>query len=545
MKTKPLLKDTLLITLSAITLTVIHAPFDMGFFSPFAYIPLIIGFYKTQNKKRFFLTTYIVWTGYWLFNLFWLINIIALGWVAIGLVMALFKLIFLFSLNICQKRKHQLWLCLPLIITGIEWLYGLPFGGFQWHLLGHSMYKYLAVIQIADIFGVAAITAVLAMINGLICDLLLYKNTRKQFVPICVCTAVVISVLSYGAYRLNTIPKELTKGPLIGSIQTNVPSIIKEDKFEGKNILSTLFKLSDQAIESGAELLVWPETIVAAAINKDFLVYSQEDSESWWYHNKLSVFTKSRTHLIAGATALGVGEVDGQLKVVDQYNTALMYLPDGSQWHKRYDKIHLVPFGEYIPPQDVEWLKKIFLSFSPYDYDYTLTAGSEPVRFEANLEEKNWSFAVMICYEDTDAQLNRKLVYSPEKGKADWLLNISNDGWYVWYEDGKITPSIELAQRTAISVFRAVENRISIIRSVNTGISCKIDPLGRIVDGYEKGSLPEKAFDRQAVEGFFIDRPCIYPKLSVFTKTGEMLSNLSGIGLICIIAVNLKKSRRA
>ena len=123
-----------------------------------------------------------------------------------------------------------------------------------------------------------------------------------------------------------------------------------------------------------------------------------------------------RIYLITCASALKVGYVDQIPKVTDQYNCALMYVPQGYQWGKRYDKIHLVPFGEYIPPQNAKWLKKIFLSYSPYDYDYTLTAGKEKVRFQANLEEKDWNFAVMICYEDIDAKLNRKLVYSPQQG---------------------------------------------------------------------------------------------------------------------------------
>jgi apolipoprotein N-acyltransferase len=156
-------------------------------------------------------------------------------------------------------------------------------------------------------------------------------------------------------------------------------------------------------------------------------------------------------------------------------------------------------------------------------------------RFKAELEGKEWNFAAMICYEDTDAQLNRKLVYTPQSGKADWLLNISNDGWYVSYEEDEIKPSTELPQRTAISVFRAIENRITLMRSVNTGISCKIDPTGRIIDGYKDGNLPKRAFDRQAVAGWFTDRPEIDPRITFFTKYGTIFSKITGFILALLL----------
>jgi len=95
-------------------------------------------------------------------------------------------------------------------------------------------------------------------------------------------------------------------------------------------------------------------------------------------------------------------------------------------------------------------------------------------------------------------------------------------------------PSVELAQRTAISVFRAVENRISIIRSVNTGISCLIDSLGGIQDGFAAGNLPQKAMDRQGVEGWFVDKIKIDDRVTFFSRYGQWLDVCCG-GLIIIV----------
>jgi apolipoprotein N-acyltransferase len=107
--------------------------------------------------------------------------------------------------------------------------------------------------------------------------------------------------------------------------------------------------------------------------------------------------------------------------------------------------------------------------------------------------------------------------------RIDWLVNISNDGWFVRFSNDRVLPSTELVQHTAICAFRAVENRLAIIRSVNTGISCMIDTLGRIRDGYQAGNLPQKAFERQGVGGWFADTVPIDSRITFFSKHGQWL----------------------
>jgi len=176
---------------------------------------------------------------------------------------------------------------------------------------------------------------------------------------------------------------------------------------------------------------------------------------------------------------------------------------------------------------------------SPYDYDYNLTPGRRYTRFHIEKEGKRYGFGVLICYEDTDPTLCRKMVLDKKEGtKADFLVNISNDGWYVRYKDGKIRPTVELAQRMAITVFRCVENRVSVVRSVNTGISCVIDSLGRIHDNYLEGSLPRPAIERKGpdAEGWFVDRILLDLRVTFFTRYGRWLDVLLGTGLIAILA---------
>lgn len=137
-------------------------------------------------------------------------------------------------------------------------------------------------------------------------------------------------------------------------------------------------------------------------------------------------------------------------------------------------------------------------------------------------------------------RIARKMVYSGSGQKtADWLVNISNDGWYVRYKDGKVLPSVELCQRTAISVFRAVENRISILRSVNTGISCLIESTGKIRDKYVAGNLPEKAMSRQGVGGWFVDRVRIDKRITFFSKYGQLLDMFCAVIVVIIMSASL------
>src|SRR5262249_38797935 len=131
----------------------------------------------------------------------------------------------------------------------------------------------------------------------------------------------------------------------------------------------------------------------------------------------------------------------------------------------RYDKIHRVPWGEYVPLRD--WLP--FLNvFAPYDFDYSIAPGDGFPRFSLGKHR----FGVVICYEDSDPSLARQYIGPEESESADFLINISNDGWFMG--------TSEHEEDLAICRFRAVECRRAVARSVNMGISALIDSNGRV-----------------------------------------------------------------
>jgi apolipoprotein N-acyltransferase len=141
-----------------------------------------------------------------------------------------------------------------------------------------------------------------------------------------------------------------------------------------------------------------------------------------------------------------------------------------------------------------------------------------------------YHFGVIICYEDSIPYVARNFALDPQGHKRiDWLVNISNDGWFVQFgkEPPRVIPSTELPQHAAICAFRAVENRLPIIRSVNTGISCLIESTGRIRDGYLAASdnFPRRTMERTAMAGWFLDRLPIDKRVTFYSRHGEWFAD--------------------
>jgi apolipoprotein N-acyltransferase len=161
--------------------------------------------------------------------------------------------------------------------------------------------------------------------------------------------------------------------------------------------------------------------------------------------------------------------------------------------------------------------------------------------------DRTFRFGVLICYEDTTAEVARKLVYGKNGKELDWLVNISNDGWFTRETSSGAVATAELSQHAAICVFRAVENRVSIVRSVNTGISTIVDPAGRIRNDPPAGTLPKNTFDRQAVSGWFADRTIVDSRSSFFGAHGRWLDFCCGIAfaasIILPVLAFLRKKR--
>ncbi len=573
---------------TAAMLTVIQPPIGWAFLAWVAWVPFILACSPNTHPRRLVKVTYVISLSYWLGNLYWVFPITIAGWLAFCFYTAFLWPILALCFRYCRIKRIPLFIAAPVLIVGIERMQGLFLGGFFWRFLAHSQYQNTALIQIADIFGAGGISFLIAMYNGLLAELIIgnlkpkTQNSKLWIKAVLVCAAIIAS-FAYGRWRIAQSDKVVEQGPIVASLQSNIPQSVKREGKSSEAIFNELLQQSKASIQAGAELIVWPETMVQAVLDPQVIRILDPCHPYKVFDNILKEHSKDAAYVLVGAYG-GVPEIkEDMIQLAERYNSAFLYTPEGRLSDKRYDKIHLVPFGEVLPlrktfPAIYQFLMK--LKFIPYNFDYSLDYGSEYTIFEMSDSEnkeisqedtksqnqdiskkhKNssglgvlvaennriYKFGVIICYEDTVPAIARKFIVSKDgKKQVDWLVNISNDGWFVKFAGEKVSPSAELPQHAAVCAFRAVENRIPIVRSVNTGISCLIDSLGRMKDGFVDGTLPDKAMDRTAVAGWFTDRILIDKRISFFSKNGEWLDFCcQGCVFLFIIAWVLSKTSR-
>ena len=551
------MKKNLLVALpfigTAVMLTVIQAPIGLAPLAWVSFVPFIIACSPKTRPRRLFLFGYVISLCYWLGNLYWVAPVTIVGWLLFCLYTALLWPILALCLRYCRMKKVPLFLAAAILIVGIERMQGFFLGGFFWRFLAHSQYRNVTLIQIADIFGAGGVSFLIAMVNGLLAELVVAVRQKKsltlvQFAGTVIVCAAVVGAFAYGWWRIDQEQECVTEGPLAASLQSNVPQSVKRTFESGDDLFTGLMEHSKTAAQAGAELIVWPETMVQATLNPEVLGLL-DSSDSWnVFDNALREHAKGTAFLLVGAYG-GTPEIQEDLgiRLGQKFNSAFMYKRNGDKAREVYNKIHLVPFGEVLPfRKSLSWFYELLMKikFIPYNFDYSLDYGSEYTIFEMTGAEGNqaqvYKFGVMICYEGTVPKIGRKFALDEHgRKRLDWLVNISNDGWFVRFEDEEVIPSAELAQHAAVCAFRAVENRLAILRSVNTGISCLIDSAGRIRNGFIAGNLPVEARARTGMPGWFIDRIPIDNRATFFSKYGGWLDFCCEVCVILLIIVLL------
>jgi apolipoprotein N-acyltransferase len=559
--TKGILRLLTVFAATAVMLTLAQQPIGWWPLAWVAYVPFILACLpktftaenaesaekKNEIKKKvpdtfFYLIAYIAGFIYWLGNIYWMSFVTVVGWIAFCLYTALLWPVLALSLRWCRTKRIPLFIAVPVLIVGIEQMQGLFLGGFYWNYLAHSQFTNTTLIQIADIFGAAGVSFVVAMVNGLVAEMLLVRRPWLVVRNLIIATIILVGTLGYGQWRISQSDKFVTPGPMIAAVQTNIPIAVKKSFAAEEQIFDELLEQSNQCISAGAKLVVWPETMVQAILNQQVLRLLIDDHSYKLFDATISEHAKKGAYVLVGAYD-GTPRYDANdIRLAQKFNSAFLYKSDGSQAPQKYSKIYLVPFGEMLPFSNIPLIHKLFLTMSPYDFDYTIDPGTEYTVFEMQPQDANrtYTFSVMICYEDAVPFMARKFALD-EKGnkRINWLVNISNDGWFVRFENGKVLPATELSQHAVICAFRAVENRLAVMRSVNTGISCMVDTLGRIKDGYAAGNLPQKAFDRQGVTGWFADTVPIDARTTFFSKHGQWLDFACQLSVVVIIIAQI------
>lgn len=534
--------------LTALMLTLIQQPFGLSAFAWIALVPMVIVSSPLAKKRYLILFGYLCCLGYWLGNLYWLSLPTLAGYIAFCVYIGSYWPLQSICIRWFRRKALPLTFMLPILLVGFESWQQLILTGFGWRLLGHSQYPNISVIQIADIFGVAGVSFLVAMVNGFVCDMMFSKKRCQNF-KLAVVVILIAATLFYGNSKLAETDSVINKGPMIASVQTNVPLVYGRGSIGNpREIFFGMAESSFSAAQAKPVLVIWPETMILDTLEQEYILQAGSMSRCWDFDRVIKQLAiDSGAWFIVGATGGRIVVDEVKTSLVERTNSAYFYTPIGTQDARRYDKIHLIPFGEILPFQDsMPWFYEFLARFTPIpDKGFNLACGKDFVEFDVRHEGKAYNFDVIICYEDTDPKLTRRAVLDSKTGKkTDWLVNMSNEGWFTrLLDDGSTYVTTEIGQHVAISAFRAIENRSPIIRSVNGGVSCIIDSAGRLKNGYVAGDLPAKAMQRQGVSGFFADNVMLDSRITIFSRYGQWLDFLCGIAVLSILVLSFGDKR--
>ena len=460
---------------------------------------------------------------YWLMvALIYFTKMAILAFVAPVLILSGFlALVTLGTLQVHRRLRWPIWIALPVFWTAMEWLRAhLADVAFPWMGLGDTLTGFPWLIGAADVVGSRGLTLWLVAINGLIAGLWAARRRpaesgspgplqSRRAMALALALLVVVPT-AYSLYRWETL--QVRPAARVVLVQPNIPEDLKLDTSAAVDAtMRATNALLSGALAGGAssvDLVVLPETALPVFIDPiPSIPYpGRGDLEAWAGH-WAKRFNAPILFGGVGADDLGGGEYD-------HFNSAFFLDSDGSRL-ARYDKKYLVPIVERVPFVDPGLFRGV-----PFFGGFAVGRES-PV-----LQTAGARFGVLICYESIFTQLSRHY----RRNGADFLVNITNDAWF-----GRAEPwwnrSSALSQHPAHLVMRAIENRIGVARSANTGITELVDPLGR-VEG------PTELFTDAVLTGDVTTSDA----LTLYTRFGDLLG--WGAAITALLAAAAAAYRR-
>jgi len=480
--------------LSGILLSLSFPKINFSLAAYIAFIPLFFALRDESERRKAFFLSFVCGIVFFGITIFWLKNVSIPGYIILTTVLSIFFGIF----GICflYIKEYPLWrlFLLPACWVVLEYMRSTLFTGFGWALLGHSQYLNIPIIQIADITGAYGISFAIMLVNLSLYSLL--DKDKKALPALLICLFMLTAMLGYGYFRLSESSKR-TDVLNISVIQGNIPQEKKWDSAYKEEILDIYTALTKGAAVGETDLIIWPETSLPGYIQEMDLL-----------DRVLSLAKDVDAYILIGAPSVGGPKRE------DIFNSAIL-ISDNGDVVGQYNKLHLVPFGEYIPLERYIRLLR-FIIDKPIG---TFTRGDEYTVFKL---ENGARFASLICSEDIFPGLVRNFA----KRDIDFLVNITNDAWFL----NTGAPY----QHAQSSVFRAVENRMPVIRAANTGLSCFIDADGRITDTVRIDG--EEIF----ITGYKRASVGIYERESLYKRFGDVfvlfcaISLVIGGGIVCL-----------
>ena len=531
---------------SGLLYTGCFAPFNLTWLCWIAVTPLIAAIWFSGKASRHrwlrnLLLGYVAGLTFFWTAFSWLTTVTVLGWFVLQFYMAIYFALWAWLCGLLQPRERKResastkwermlsqahssaplsrspWtgstnnLLLAFLLAAAwvtqEWLRSWVFSGFGWNGLGVALHGNWPLIQIAEFTGVAGLSFLVAFANVIVVTtvrrLILEARTRamRPHFDLTLTLAAIVGVLTFGLRAAQIAPT--TKPLRIAAVQSNVPQTQKFDPQFTRKIFDQFRRLSEIALRSNPppDLLIWPESSMPGPV--------LADRES--YQFVMDLAASAETDILLGT----IDEKNG-----DVYNAALL-VSDGGEQVQVYRKVHLVPFGEYVPGRHrVPLLARIVGDQVPGDFK----AGNDYTVFE--LTNSDVKVAPLICFEDTIGELTRRFVLPTDTNPgANLLVDITNDGWFL--------RSAGSHQHLANAIFRCVETRRPMLRAANTGVTCFVNEFGRVTQTlqddtgstFTEGVLTGEA--KVPIEG----------ELTFYTRHGELFAKLCAIVTVIGIAV--------
>ncbi len=389
--------------------------------------------------------------------------VVAVAWFGLSLLQALMGgLVFVLAGVIAKGRLFErVPLLLAFAAAGLwsvfEWTQTLGWWGVPWGRLPIGQSKYLLGLQNASWFGSYFVTFVLVAVNFCLAYALL-SLPKVKAARIGAAAALCLLVFQYASGALIYFTNDVSEGTRlrVACIQGNISSSDKWDENNTQRMLENYFSYSRQAVEQGAELIVWPETAFPSDISRNDSTYAQ----------LIGDFTKRHgVYLLAGAY---ISDDSGNL-----LNSLICFTPEGKPMEQVYSKRHLVPFGEYVPMQSIiETVLPPLAELVLSNNDLTAGEGAKIMDIPTDSGE-SVSIGGLICFDSIYETLTLESV----REGAELICLGTNDSWF--------TDSAALYMHNAQAQLRAIESGRYVARAANTGISTVIDSRGRVIDSLE------------------------------------------------------------
>ena len=501
-------------------------------------VPWLLIVAATTHAPRAYAYAYLFAVVFFLLNMKWMAGVTVPGYVALSLYLAAyFPMMAVAVRHAARRRGWSMAMVFPFVWVGGELLRAIVMSGFPWFFLSHGVYRVLPLIQFSDLIGAYGVSFLIAGVNGALADGLLRRfrlgatlrpGRFHRWAGLSFAASLVVTSLVYGWFQLRSGTQ--SPGPKIALLQGDFLIAVDRDEVDDREKRRIYFELLDAAAKDAPDLFLLPETPWIMYLNKEarnfFAGYRQ------MFDRFRDFAIRHGAYLVTGSASLEQNPKD-LVAPEKRFNSAMVFRPDGSE-PGRYDKVHLVYFGETLPFRFGKlrfiylWLNRLMPFNTPEgNWEYSLFHGDGFHTFEMtpkSTPDRTYRFGVPICYEDVMPYIARAFVSGDKQVKqADFLLNISNDGWFGRGHQQK--------QHLATCVYRAVENRVGIARAVNTGVSAFIDPSGRVHDAVTGD--PKDPWPRDV--GYRVANVMTDSRYSFYSRHGDWFAWLCVIATAALI----------